>query len=82
VRQEDVDSGYRFDSRLQRPASSLNRFWLRDCVFGPQSDDDQDERIQLIGGRLSHSVLVQLSNSKNDGSEKCAAHRTFYIDSE
>jgi hypothetical protein len=79
VRQEDVDSGYRFDSRLQRPASSLNRFWLRDCVFGLQSDDDRDERIQLIGGRLSHSVLVQLQ--KRWQREVCSTSH-FYIDSE
>jgi hypothetical protein len=43
-----VDSDYRFDSRLQRPASSLNGFWLRDRVFRPASDDDRDERMQLI----------------------------------
>jgi hypothetical protein len=46
-----MDSDYLFRKFTQRSALSVNCFWLRDRVFGPQSGDDQDERIQLIAGR-------------------------------
>ena len=63
--QEDVDSGYLFGKFSQRSALSVNRFWLRDRVLSPQFDDDQGERIQLIGGTPRRTA--RSPNPKNGG---------------
>ena len=70
-----MDSDYLFRKFTQRSALSVNCFWLRDRVFGPQSGDDQDERIQLIAGRAER--YGTFSKPKNGGSARVWQHITI-----